>query len=402
MVLKREIFAKLVKNLDQEKITILLGARQVGKTTLLKEIEKKAKKQGYKTKFFNLENPDQIAEFNKSEREIFQFLTKEKNTILFFDEFQYIKNISKVFKAIYDEGLNIKIFASGSSSLEIHKHLKESLAGRKLSYIIYPLSFNEIKTKVGFDEYVQYGGLPGLLHETTNEDKLKLLNNILETYVLKDVKSLIKEENISAFNNLLKLLASYQKQIVDMSSLSREISLTVPSVAKYLDILNQTYIIYPLNSFSKNLSNELKKSKKYFFYDNGIRNLLVKDFSALKSRKDKSSLYEAYVFNYLNSQILPNMELRFWRTKDKKPKEIDFILLKNQTPYPIELKSKIKAGEIPQHLISFFKAYPETEEAFVINENHDMIIDFEGKSIHFISYEKLEENEYLKEILLTV
>ncbi len=398
MVIKRQILDRLKDDFEKNQITILLGARQVGKTTLLKELENLAKKKKYKTKFFNLENPDQIAQFNKSHQEIFHFLTEEENMILFFDEFQYINNISKIFKAIYDEDLNIKIFASGSSSLEIHKHLKESLAGRKTTQIIYPFSFREYENSNGdFETYLKYGALPGLSHETSNEDKVALLNNILETYILKDIKSLIKEENISAFNNLLKLLAASQSQIVEKSSLGREISLSAPTVEKYLEILTQTYVLYPLNSFSQNLTNELKKSKKYFFYDNGIRNLLVKDFKKIDKREDKSAIYEGYVFNYLNANLLPNMELRFWRTKDKK--EVDFILLKNQIPYPIELKSKIKAGQIPKNLFDFIEAYPKVKDAFIINEDHEMLMELEGRNIHFLKISELEKNQYLSEIL---
>lgn len=162
--------------------------------------------------------------------------------ILLLDEFHYLKNASHFFKAVFDSGAAVKIFASGSSSLEIHKHLKESLAG--------------------------------LLAKRDSQERQTYLHDLLETYILKDIKALIKDENIKAFNHLIYLLADSRGAVVSVANLAREVGLTARTIEKYLTILEQTYVCYPVPSFSTNLANELKKSKKYYLYDIGIRNAM--------------------------------------------------------------------------------------------------------------------------------
>jgi len=164
MMIERNIIHKLEQELSQPEILVLLGPRQVGKTTLLKELEEFARKKGHRTVFFDLEQPHVLADFNRSDSEIVK-LIGESGDIIFIDEFQYVRNVSKIFKAIFDAKKKIKIICSGSSSLEIHKHLKESLAGRRFLYRIYPLEYAEIKkSDVGFKlgEYLRFGGMPGL------------------------------------------------------------------------------------------------------------------------------------------------------------------------------------------------------------------------------------------------
>lgn len=357
----------MLEEFDEKHVAILVGARQTGKTFLLKKLEAEAKKRGRKTAFFDLEQPDIIQQFNKGDREVIDLLASSGEAI-FIDEFHYLKNASHIFKAIYDSGKKIKIFASGSSSLEIHKHLKESMAGRKAIYKVLPCSLYEIsQNDKNIEHYFQYGGLPGLIRLPDNQKKQKLLLDILQSYVLKDVKGLIKEENIRAFNNLLYLLAQYQGSTTAVSNLANETGLTAKTIEYYLEILAQTYINYPLTSFSKNYGNELKKSKKYYLYDLGIRNTLLKNFAKLSGRNDIGTIIESFVFLELNSQQTPETELRFWRLKDGT--EVDFIWIKNQKPYPIEVKTTCKENEIPRGIKAFINKYPSTAKAFIINKN---------------------------------
>ena len=400
MYTSRDIFKELEEQITAGKVSILMGPRQVGKTTLLKELESCAKKRNLKTVFFDFEDPRTLANFNKDPEEIFQDLLDLDADVLFFDEFHYVENISKIFKAIYDNPKPIDIFASGSSALEMHKHLEESMAGRKYSYSIYPFNFNESKSHFCFDEFIVWGGLPSVVIEKKEEQKLQNLNEILSTYVNKDVKALVKEENMAAFNHLITLLAFNQNQIQDYNSLSREVKIDVRTVERYISILTGTYVLHKLDSYASNLSNELKKSKKFYLYDNGIRNLLVNNLEALNEHCDKGLLYESYVFNYLNSKILANMELRFWRTKDQK--EIDFILLKNQKPYLIEVKSKLEKAVVPKHIDNFIKYYPSTKVSFVINENIEDILECRAKEVHFVKISKLEEHKLLNQIISSV
>ena len=203
MEIEREIFQDLKLGLDDPEILILIGARQVGKTYLMNQLEKSLSLKNKQIKYYNLEIPEDSRFFSQDIVDLYRQITDEVD-VLFIDEFQYFDNASKFFKAIFDDRkLSIKIIASGSSSLEIHKHLKESLAGRKLERVIYPLTFNEFRqVNKSFEVYLVYGALPGLYKQKTNQSKIELINNLLSTYILKDIKSLIKEENISAFNKL--------------------------------------------------------------------------------------------------------------------------------------------------------------------------------------------------------
>lgn len=390
-MIKRLIFKQLQEELDRPEINILLGPRQVGKTTLLRELEKRAKEAGRRTCFFDLEQPTTLAEFNRSDAEIIKKI-ESSGQVVFIDEFQYIRNASRIFKAIFDSGSKTKLVCSGSSSLEIHKHLKESLAGRRFLFQIYPLCFSEIRSAnlpVPLESYLRYGGMPALTHTNSAERKQKILSELLSAYILKDVKALVKEENIRAFNHLLYLLAQNQGSLLSIHSLANEIRLSSKSLNRYLDILETTFVNYRIYSFSHNLGNELKKSCKSYLYDLGIRNVILKDFSEPSVRQDKGSLLESFVFLKLRSLLRPNMEIKFWRTKDGD--EVDFILLKDRKPIPIEVKCALDSLEIPKALKRFFTRYPKTETAYVVNQNHTGQVSWLDHKIHFITFSDFEE-----------
>lgn len=379
-------------------VSILLGARQVGKSTLLRELEEKAKKSSLTTEFYDLEQPSDLNRLSGSEEKVIQELTS-KAQVVFIDEFHYLKNASKIFKSIYDSRKPVKIYASGSSSLEIHKHLQESLAGRFIKTMIYPLVIEEWKQypKFSSTEYLQWGGMPALIHKPEPNDRVAILENIVSTYITKDIKGLIKEENIRAFNSLLYLLAQSQGSVAVVSNLARETGISESTVARYLEVISQTYVLYMITSYSQNMANELKKSKKYYLFDIGIRNLLLKDFNAVSMREDKGVLYETAVFLHLVNQIKPNMEIRFWRTK--KGDEVDFVLLKNRIPIPIEVKSHLVRPDIPKGLIKFLNKYPKAPFGIVFNASISKEVKIEDKSIYFKLWDQVAQMDILKNVL---
>ena len=400
---QRNLYEEIKETAKSTKISYLFGARQVGKTHLLKKLYKNFKK----SKYYNLEIPEHNRLFNGTEEEIFN-LIKDSGDFVFIDEFRYIKNASKIFKAIYDLGdfdskQKTKIFASGSSALEMHKHLSESMAGRFKKFNIKPLSVEEFRnlydTHDDFINYLTYGGLPGVYDSDENPDnktKQEYLKQIFNTYIQKDVKSLVKEENLSAFNDLIYYLACNQGDILPSSNIAPEVKTTEKTVERYLDILQNTFVLYKIQSFSGNLSNELKKSKKYYFYDLGIRNAILGRFLSPEKAKDKGKIWETYVCLYLMSIINEaNTQIKFWRTSDNNL-EIDFIYLRDQIPYPIEVKSNIRKPEVPAAFKTFIKSYTNTPFGVVMNEKLDEEIDYKGTKIYFISFKNIE---YLREIL---
>lgn len=385
MKANRLILNELQDDIKRKEITFLLGARQVGKTYLLKELETLSRASGKKTAFFSLEIPSDILKFKGSEDEIFRMLITS-GEIIFLDEFHYLKNASHLLKAVYDSDAKVKIFASGSSSLEIHKHLKESLAGRRQVRKIFPLSVKEYKeNRIALDRFLVEGGLPGLLNREESKDRQAYLGDLLETFILKDIKSLIKEENVKAFNHLLYLLAENQGSVVSVASLAKEIGMTARSIEKYLIILEQTYVCYSLTSYSTNQGNELKKSRKYYFYDLGIRNAIVKNFEYdLEKRKDKGILYESIVFLELLHKLTPNSSLHFWRTRQKA--EVDFVKVVNRHPIPIEVKSGLQNKAIPDGMKVFLDRYLYVREAYVVNDKQTGELKYKNTLVKFIHW----------------
>lgn len=402
---KRKLQNKLVDELKNLKLTVIFGPRQVGKSHLLNLI---AEKQKSKFSYYDLEQPDQLALFAGDDKHVHETLLASKKTI-FIDEFHYLKNAGKAFKAIVDLGKRDskkakKIFASGSSAIEMHKHIKESMAGRINSFRLQPLVLEEYLSTdladLSINEYFVYGGLPEL-YQYSGEDRDSYLKGILETYIQRDIKSLIKEQNISSFNKLLIMLAQYQGQVVAVNNLANDLTVSAQTVQSYIDILEQTYTLYTLKSFSTNLSNELKKSKKYYLYDLGIRSALLKNFTRLDKRDDVGSILETYVYHYLfflaNSA---NTDIFFWRTT--KGDEVDFVWQKNQTIIPIEVKKKFETKSLPKSLEAFLRAYPKVKDVVILfNESKSFdeytVLENKGRRVHLIDIK--QSHLYLDEIL---
>lgn len=267
----------------------------------MRRLESDARAAGHRTRYLDLEHPSDLTFLQGQAAEVIESLTANVD-LVFVDEFYYLKDAGRLFKAIYDRsertGKRVKIVASGSSSVEVHAHLRESLAGRRITYRVFPLSWMEYRDwdspiRPSFEDYLRYGGLPGLSSVGNEERKQQLLQDYLSTYLFKDVKGLVKEENIRAFNHLLHLLAQNQGQIVEASSLARELGVSAPTVSNYLTVLDRTYVNFLLPSYHSNLANELKKSRKTYLYDLGIRNSILEDFRPSGEREDRGAIHES-------------------------------------------------------------------------------------------------------------
>ncbi len=386
MHIERDLFKVVEDQAKGTEVVILLGPRQVGKSYILKWLKGRLEKERIQTSFFDLENPQTLLQFTRPDAEVFKLLTGS-GRVVFIDEFHYLKNASKLFKAVYDSKHRVKIFASGSSSIEIHKHLKESLAGRRYLLKVMPLTVRELEKKIGekaHDYYLRFGGLPGVINKKNRQERMNHLQELVQTYLIKDIKGLIKEENIRAFNMLLYLLAQSQGSLVSVESLSREIGLTARSVQKYIDIMQHTFVLGVLSSFSRNLGNELKKSKKYYLYDIGIRNALIKDFRGIARRGDTGSVLESAVYLNLTSNLMPNEDLKFWRTRDGK--EVDFVLIRDRQPIPIEVKSNLKKMDVPGGLEAFLRKYPDISNAYVVNNSLEGEVKHQKTKVRFIHW----------------
>ncbi|MCX6742481.1 MAG: ATP-binding protein [Candidatus Pacearchaeota archaeon] len=352
IIYKRRIVDEIVKYLDSKEVIVIYGARQVGKTFLLKYlIENYLKKNVF---YFDLELPNLLELCNQGAEGIFKYLIQkgadEKQKIfLIIDEIQYMDNPTKFLKIIHDHYPSIKVLVSGSSTFEIKKKFKESLVGRTINFEIYPLSFEEFlifkgkgyklgkeNTKLINDElvefaeeYIRFGGYPKIVLEKSEEKKQAYLGQIISTYVRKDIRDLGNIRNISSFNKLLELLASQSGQLLNVLEVSDTLKINRETVLEYLDLLENTFIIKRITPFHKNLRSELSKNPKVFFLDTGMMHLLwLKEFPKVIL----GSSFETFVFLEL---MKANKKINFWRTKNKQ--EIDFIV-KDKEFYAIEAK----------------------------------------------------------------
>jgi predicted AAA+ superfamily ATPase len=371
---------------------------------LLKEISYFCRKNKTKYRYFNLELPTDANYFAGDFKEVLAILCKEKGLILI-DEFHYLPNATKLFKAIYDGFRGVKIYASGSSTIEMHRHLKESLAGRRRLYRLFPLSFSEwlphksksIKQpkdiyapvnltahrtlKKYLEEFIIFGGMPGLVHEKTLEAEKRLLLDLVATYIQKDIKALLREEDILSFNRFLVLLAAQEGNLLSENSVSHDLNYSLRQVRKDLAILNQMFLLDMLKPFFTNRGRELKQVNKIYYFDSGIRNAILRDFRTLNKRPDKGVLLESFVLHELQKHLKVGQEIYYWRTREKE--EVDFIIVQDRVPIAIEVKSKLQGLEVPQGVKNFFKKYPECQMGVILNDDIHKKIEYQGRAVVF-------------------
>lgn len=417
MYVKRKILNYLKKTLEKEAAIILIGTRQVGKTTLMKKMEEDFRQRLQRTLYFNLELPSSLNLFSAGVEGFLEYLRAQGITLndntssgyiyIFIDEFQYINNAGKFLKALIDNFSLIKIVASGSSSVEIQKTLNESLVGRKRIISIFALDFleflyfNQIKEtdyfenidinkplkkplcdifKQLFNQFVIWGGMPKVILEQDLEERRALLEEICSSYLQKDIKGLVGSENLTAFNKLMVLLAEESSSIISIHSLSNSLNLPRKDLERHLFILENTFVNYLANPFYTNKRKELSKSKKSIFYDNGIRNYLVKNLSDLKDRMDKGRLIESAVYNEMKKNLKAGMQICYWRTQHQT--EIDFVLRCDEKIIPVEVKTG-SIRSLPPSLMSFSHKY-NCPFAVVVNQDNWNETVIGGLRVYFI------------------
>ncbi len=391
-------------------VIIIHGARQTGKTTLLKMLMK-----AYPDKevcFFDLEDGRLLEVCEQGAKAVVEYLKQnngfknQERFFLFVDEIQYLKNPSSFLKIMHDHYTQIKLIVSGSSSFEIKSKFKDTLVGRTVNFELFPLDFEEflIFKKKKYDlsmeitlpllhdelnklyrEYVAFGGYPKIVLADSIEKKERYLQQIIDTYIKQDIRDLANIRNIDKFNRLLHVLASQSGQLLNVVELSNTTGLSRQTIEEYLFILENTYIIKLLNPFSRNVRSELFKRQKIFFYDTGLLNILwLKTLPPeITGGAYKTSVFSEFIKNYGRENI------RFWRTQDKK--EIDFIVMNRNEPVPVEVK--INAASIKFTPIRYFDRKYKPEKKFCISLEGELPVkkDFKLDNIRPWEYKRVFE-----------
>ncbi len=368
-MIKRTLHLVIDKYLFTGKTILLLGPRQVGKTTLLKEI---SKQRNNEVIWLNGDDVDDRTFLNGISSLKAKTLFPTSSFIII-DEAQRLENAGLTLKIIHDSCENIQLIATGSSSFELTDKIKESMTGRKWSLKLYPISLEELIEHSGLIDVIRtletrmiYGSYPEVINNPSHENEI--LTELVTDYLYKDVFTLKDVRKPDVLEKLVQALAFQIGNQVSSRELANLIKIDKETVDRYIYLLEEAYIIFRLNSFSRNLRNELKRSKKIYFYDTGIRNAVINQFNPLSLRNDTGALWENFMISERIKALEYGQHYRnryFWRTS--RQQEIDYIEEYDGKILAYEFKwNADKKVRVP---LPFKKAYPEASYTIVNKDN---------------------------------
>ena len=367
----RELYPVILDQCFKGKAIILLGARQVGKTTLLRQVIQTAQTE---VQYLNCDEPQVVeALTNRNLRELVLLVGKAKYIVI--DEAQKVNNIGLTLKLIVDNIPDVQVIATGSSAFELRNRLNAPLTGRKFEYQMYPISTNEIYQSSGYVDVKRlletrliYGSYPEVLSNLDNAQSLLL--SLSDRYLYKDILTMDSMRKPDVLNKLLQALAFQIGSEVSYNELAQTIGTDSKTVEKYIDLLEKCFIIFRLNGLSRNLRNELKKAKKIYFCDNGVRNAVIQQFAPVALRNDMGQLWENFFISERikrNHYLGHHCNIYFWRTTSQQ--EIDYIEESDGQMSAFEMKWNPKKAtvKLPE---AFLKAYSVKQTAVVTTENY--------------------------------
>ncbi|MDZ7793774.1 MAG: ATP-binding protein [Spirochaetia bacterium] len=355
-MVQRNVWKRCINWLERKEILLIIGARQAGKSTLMREMVSHVKKFTPHVHFFSLENPLILSAFDENPENLFNYIPRNgTNRYVFLDEIQYLKDPTRFLKYLYDEYTpTLKLVVSGSSAFYIDKKFRDSLAGRKRIVELRPFSFSEFlvgrkqealaervreestspdtgkksylvpekeKLQHLLNEYILYGGYPAVVTEEDPEEKLFTLKDLHESFLRKDIHEAGVLEEYKFFL-LLKIIASGTGALLNANELANTVGLSGDTVREYIHIMRKSFIIALVTPFHRNLRKELTKMPKAYLLDSGLRNIILNDFRAPFEKPDRGCLLENLVFIALKQAGVE--KINYWRTQDKK--EVDFIV----------------------------------------------------------------------------
>ena len=374
------MITRFYKNLNSflkvNQALIIYGPRRVGKTTLLQSFLKETSLK------YKLDSGDNIRIQELLGSQDFPRIIEYAKgyELIVLDEAQLIPNIGMGIKILVDQIPNIRVIATGSSSFDLANQIGEPLTGRKTTLTLYPFSqlellleYNKYDLKQKLEEYLIFGSFPQVITAKTKEEKIQFLEELVNSYIFKDILSLAQIKGSKVLLDLLKLLSFQVGNEVSLNELAASLTIDVKTVGRYLDLLEKSFIIHRLTAFSRNLRSEITSKSKYYFFDNGIRNAVVSQFNSLDSRNDIGQIWE----NFLISERLKKRSYKhihgysyFWRTYEQR--EIDLIEERGGKLFPYELKWSKKHKALPPK--DWLTSYPQAEKFSVITP--DNYLDF--------------------------
>lgn len=384
-------------------IVVLIGARQVGKTSIMKAYPT----ENFRNVLFlngqDVEVAARFQQFSTIEQYLKIYLNEELNGLLLLDEFQFIQGISTMLKLLTDKYDDLRILCSGSSSLDILQNIEESLAGRVRVIEVLSLSFSEYllfkdeklwklqqelqdgndealvaPLQQVYEEYLIYGGLPRTALTNNPQEKVELLNDIYQTYLLNDVRHYIANEHFVGFNKLLRLLAVQIGNLVNVNDLSRESGLPYARCEEYIYLLQKMYIIKLVEPFFTNKRKVIGKMNKVYFCDLGLRNIIYNSFNEIGFRTDNGALFENYVLLELWRNRQASDTIYFYRTQNGT--EVDYVLDGALRKLAVECKYKRLQNPLSIPSLNNFADEEKIELRYIANIN----LEAEYKGVHLV------------------
>lgn len=388
---------------------MLVGARQVGKTTLMKVLQEELEKKGEPTLFLNLDL-EEDRHFFSSQLKLLSKIELEvgKNSgYIFIDEIQRLNDAGLFLKGIYDRALNYKFIVSGSGSMELKEKIQESLAGRKQIFEIGPVSFaefvnlktgyayedrlesflevNELQTPIYLEEYLNFGGYPRVVLADEIKEKRMAIDEIYRSYMDRDISAFLKVIKLDNYSQLIRALAAQTGNMINYNELSNTLGISHPTVKNYLWYAEKTFIVQKLLPYYRNKRKEITKSPVYYFTDLGMRNYTAGLFGSLRTPADFGFPFENLVMNILKEKLrFTGANIFYWRTKDGS--EVDFIIDYNIQQVPVEVKYRsLKKTAVSRSFRSFIKKY-RPHKALIVNLSLNAKEIIEDTTVHFIPF----------------
>lgn len=409
--IKRNIENRLLSSLNKKEITILIGARQIGKSTLLKKITNDLQRGGERVLFLNMDIEADAA-FLQSQQNLLNRIQLEFGSdkgYVVIDEIQQKVDAGRFLKGLYDMDLPYKFVVTGSGSLELKERIAESLSGRKHLIEMYPVTFKEFidyKTKYKYSnrlemfcqiesektylllkEYLSFGGYPKVITSSEIQIKVETINEIFTAYVTRDITFLLDVRSPNKFIKMIKLLAIQSGGKMNFSQLASDVGMNVDTIKNYLYYAVQTFIIDEVVPHFSNPKKEITKSPTIYFNDTGMCNFAKGNFGSIINETD-GFIFQSFVYQLLRDKYkTPINPVKYWRTKDKA--EVDFIVEDKGEVIPVEVKfSNLTKTTISRSLKSFITKY-EPEKVYVVNLSMDETIKVNNSTVHFIPFWRL-------------
>lgn len=371
--IKRNIQKYIETSLFKGKVVIIQGPRQVGKTTLVKELIEKYGGNNKEKCYINCDITENIKSLSIADPiRLKEFLGDGKFFVI--DEAQRIKNVGLILKILVDTYPEIQIVATGSSSFALSAQIGEPLVGRMYKFILYPLSIKEILAHNNQEKMIDgdlnsllvYGSYPEIITGKANP-KIDYLTTLSNNFLFKDIAGFEEIRNPELLRNLLQLLAFQVGNEVSYNELGVKLGVRRETILRYIYILEESFIIFRLYPFSRNLRNEIGKKNKIYFYDLGVRNAIINKFDAIQTRGDNGALWENFCIIERKKQIQDNKWYRgtyFWRTTSQK--EIDYIEEYDGSLHAYEFKWGLRDYKIPKQFMNAYKSSSGT----IINKSN--------------------------------